>query len=145
MYSKAEMQQLKRNFWIAFSEAYPRKWLLYDTGIKDFSFKFLSDNRKSAVMLDIEIKDDQKRHACFEKLESLKTILAEDYLPGLVFERDLTLENGKTISRVYTEKAGLGMTSPADWPQIFDFFATKMAAFERFFYEFEDYIRSTHN
>ncbi len=141
MYSKAEMQQLKKDFWIAFAEEYPRKWLLYDTKIKDFSFKFFSDNKKAQVLIDIEMKDDEKRIAYFEKLESLKSILEDDYLPDVVFEKDLTLETGKVISRIWVEKTGIGITNKNAWPQIFDFFAEKMEAVERFYYEFEDYVK----
>lgn len=140
MYSKAEMQQLKKDFWIAFAEAYPRKWLLYDTKIKDFSFKFFADNKKAQVMIDIEMKDDAKRIAYFEKIESLKTILAEDYIADLVFERDFVLDTGKVISRIRVERYGIGMTNKNSWDAIFDFFAENMEAFERFYYEFSDYI-----
>ena len=77
MYSKEETQRLKREFWIAFAEKYPRKWLLYDTKIKDFAFKFYVDNKKAQVLIDIEPRNDQKRIAYFEKLEALKTILCE--------------------------------------------------------------------
>jgi hypothetical protein len=142
MYSKAEMQHLKREFWIAFAEKYPRKWLLYDTKIKDFSFKFFADNKKAQVMIDIEMKDDDKRVAYFEKLESLKTILEEDYLLNAVFEKEFTLESGKNISRVWVEKSGIGLTNRNSWDEIFAFFAETMDAFERFFYEFEDYIKA---
>ena len=72
MYSKEEAQRLKREFWIAFAEKYPRKWLLYDTKIKDFSFKFFVDNKKAQVLIDIEPRNDEKRIAYFEKLEALK-------------------------------------------------------------------------
>jgi hypothetical protein len=140
MYSKAEMQQLKRDFWIAFSYHSRRKWLLYDTRIKDFSFKFSADNKKAAAMLDIEMKDDGKRHAYFEKLESLRGLLLEDYLADAQFERDLVLENGKTISRIWVEKS-LGMANRANWNAIFDFFAQIMDAFERFYSEFGDFIK----
>ena len=40
MYSKEENQKLKREFWVSFANKYPRKWVLYNTKIKDFSFKF---------------------------------------------------------------------------------------------------------
>ena len=56
MYSKVESQRLKQEFWIAFAEKYPRKWLLYDTKIKDFSFKFFVDNKKSQVLIAIEMQ-----------------------------------------------------------------------------------------
>ena len=63
MYSRAENQQLKREFWIAFAEKYPRKWILYDTKIKDFSFKFFVDNKKAQVAIEIEHRNDEKRMA----------------------------------------------------------------------------------
>jgi hypothetical protein len=142
MYSKAEMQHLKREFWIAFAEKHPRKWLLYDTKIKDFSFKFFAGNKKAQVMIDIEMKDGDKRVAYFEKLESLKAILEEDYLSDVIFEKEFTLESGKNISRVWVEKSGVGLSNRNSWNEIFDFFAETMDAFERFFYEFEDYIKA---
>jgi hypothetical protein len=106
MYSKEEAQRLKREFWIAFAEKYPRKWLLYDTKIKDFSFKFFVDNKKAQVLIDIESRNDQKRIAYFEKLEALKSILEEEFVSDLVYEKEYYLENGKTISRIWIEKNG---------------------------------------
>ncbi len=140
MYSKAEMSKLKREFWIAFAEKYPRKWLLYDTKIKDFSFKFYVDNKKAAVLIDIEPKILDKRYGLFEKLEGLKAILEADYVSGLVFERDMTLETGKIISRIWIEKSGVSVSNPATWDEIFNFFNEKMIAFETFFADFSDFL-----
>ncbi len=141
MYSKQENQRLKQEFWIAFAEAYPRKWLLYDTKIKDFSFKFSADNKKAEVLIDIEMRNEELRLAYFEKMESLKTILEEDYVQDLAFHRNFTLESGKTISRILIEKNGISLGNRANWGSIFDFFAEKMGALELFFYEFEDTIK----
>jgi len=140
MYSKAEMSKLKREFWIAFAEKYPRKWLLYDTKIKDFSFKFYVDNKKAAVMIDIEPKILDKRYALYEKLEGLKAILEDDYIKELVFDRDLTLETGKIISRIWIEKSVVSVSNPATWDEIFNFFNEKMIAFETFFTDFSDFL-----
>ncbi|WP_159800215.1 DUF4268 domain-containing protein [Flavobacterium sp. MK4S-17] len=141
MFSKAEAQQIKKDFWTSFAEAYPRKWLLYDTKIKDVSFKFYVDNKKAQVMLDIEPKEDDKRKIYFEKIESLKNILIDEFLPDAIFESDFYLESGKTISRVWVEKTGISLYNKASWAAIFRFFNLSMDAFERFFYEYEDYIR----
>ena len=141
MYSKAEMQHMKREFWIAFAEKYPRKWLLYDTKIKDFALKFDAGNRHAAVMIDIESKDQLKRYAYFEKLESLKSVIEEEYLADLIFYRDITLENGKTVSKIEIRLDDVGISNRNSWDKIFDFFYEKMSALEIFFYEFEDYIR----
>ena len=141
MFSKEEALQIKKDFWIAFAAEYPRKWLLYNTKIKDVTFKFYVDNKKAQVLLDIEPKDEEKRKIYYEKVESLKTILLEDYLDDVIFERNFYLETGKEISRVWVEKTGISINNKNTWPEVFDFFAEKMDAFERFFYENEDYIK----
>ena len=141
MFSKEEALQIKKDFWIAFAAEYPRKWLLYNTKIKDVTFKFYVDNKKAQVLLDIEPKDEEKRKIYYEKVESLKTILLEDYLDDVIFERNFYLETGKVISRLWVEKTGISINNKNTWPEVFDFFAEKMDAFERFFYENEDYIK----
>ena len=141
MYSKEETQRLKREFWIAFSERYPRKWLLYDTKIKDFSFKFYVDNKKAQVLIDIEHRSDEKRIAYFEKLEALKNILEEEFIKDLVFEKNFVLENGKTISRIWVEKLHVSVSNRNCWDEIFDFYNAKMNALELFYLEYDEFIK----
>jgi hypothetical protein len=50
MFSKQEAQQLKKEFWTAFGKSFPRKWILYDTKIKDMSFKFYADKKKQKFL-----------------------------------------------------------------------------------------------
>ena len=141
MYSKEETQRLKREFWVAFAEKYPRKWVLYDTKIKDFSFKFYVDNKKAQVLIDIEHRSDEKRIAYFEKLEALRNILEEDFIKDLIFEKDYTLESGKTISRIWVEKLGVGVSNRNYWDEIFDFYNEKMNSLELFYLEYDDFIK----
>ena len=145
MYSKEETQRLKREFWIAFAEKYPRKWVLYDTKIKDFSFKFYVDNKKAQVLNDVELRSDDKRIAYFEKIEALKNILEEEFIKDLVFEKNYTLESGKTISRVWVEKLGVGVSNRNYWDAIFDFFNEKMNALELFYLEYDEFIKDIEN
>ena len=141
MFSKEEALQIKKDFWIAFAAEYPRKWLLYNTKIKDVTFKFYVDNKKAQVLLDIEPKDEEKRKIYYEKVESLKTILYEDYIDDAIFERNFYLETGKVISRIWVEKTGVSLNNKNNWEAIFDFFNETMSQFEYFFYENEDYIK----
>lgn len=141
MYSKEEAQRLKREFWIDFAVKYPRKWVLYDTKIKDFSFKFYVDNKKAQVLIDIEHRSDDKRIAYFEKLESLKNILEEEFVKDLVFEKNFVLENGKSISRIWIEKLDVSVSNRKYWDSIFAFFNEKMNALENFYKEYDDYIQ----
>lgn len=141
MFSKEEAKRIKREFWINFSEEYPRKWLLYNTNIKDFSFKFYVDNKKAQVLLEIEPKDEDMRKIYFEKVESLKNVLIDEYISDAIFERDFYLENGKTVSRIWVQLDNISVNNRNTWSQIFDFFNEKMSAFELFFYEYEDYLK----
>ena len=141
MYSKEESQRIKREFWVAFAEKYPRKWVLYDTKIKDFSFKFYVDNKKAQVLIDIEQRSDEKRNAYFEKLEALKNILDEEFIKDLVFEKNHTLESGKTISRIWVEKTRVGFSNRNNWDAIFDFFNENMHALEMFYLEYDEFIK----
>ena len=141
MYSKEETQKLKREFWVKFADKYPRKWVLYDTKIKDFSFKFYVDNKKALVLIDIEHRSDEKRIAYFEKLEALKNILEEEFIKDLVFEKEFVLENGKTISRIWVEKLEVSVSNRKYWDEIFDFYNEKMNSLELFYKEYDDFIK----
>ncbi|MHC0440737.1 DUF4268 domain-containing protein [Flavobacterium sp. 3-210] len=145
MYSREESQRIKREFWVAFAEKYPRKWVLYDTKIKDFSFKFFVDNKKAQVLIDIEHRSDEKRTAYFEKIEALKNILEEEFIKDLVFEKNYTLESGKTISRIWVEKQGVGFSNRNNWDTIFDFFNENMHALEMFYLEYDEFIKDIEN
>jgi len=142
MYSREETQRLKREFWIDFAEKYPRKWVLYDTKIKDFSFKFYIDNKKAQVLIDIEHRNQDNRISYFEKLEALKNILEEEFIKDLVFEKNFVLENGKTISRIWVEKLGVSVSNKQYWDEIFDFLNEKMHALEMFFLEYDEFIKA---
>ncbi|SIS87026.1 protein of unknown function [Kaistella chaponensis] len=140
MFSKVEAQQIRKEFWIAFGKSFPRKWILYNTKIKDFSFKFNADPKKAEVSLDIEMIDEVFRNAYFEKMWSLESILEEEL--GEIFKDEFyLLENGKVISRFWITKANVSIYDKNTWQEIFEFFVEKMEGFERVFYEYEDFIK----
>ena len=141
MYSREETEAIKREFWITFSKKYPRKWMLYDTKIKDFSFKFYIDNKIAQVIIAIEPKDDLKRNTYFEKILSLKNIIENDYIKNLIFEKNYFLENGKIISKIWVEKTNVSIGNKNCWDDIFSFFYEKMNLLEQFYNQYDDYIK----
>lgn len=78
MFSKKEAQLLTSQFWTAFGKSFPRKWILYDTKIKDFSFKFSADSKSAQVSLDLEMKDEVLRSVYLDKIKSLENFLIEN-------------------------------------------------------------------
>jgi hypothetical protein len=141
MFSKEESRQLRETFWTSFGKSFPRKWILYNTKIKGFSFKFHFDTKSALVALDLE-DDLENRINSWEKLQSLKSILLDDYLPEAVFEEEYYLDNGKEISRIYVPlEQKVSIHNKNSWREVMEFFNTTMDKFERFFLEFEDILK----
>ena len=141
MFSKEESRQLRQEFWTSFGKSFPRKWILYNTKIKDFSFKFHFDTKKAMVMLDIEDECLEFRIKYYEKLQSLQNILKTEYLPDVIFEDTYFLENGKEISRIYVVKEGVCIHNKNTWQEAMVFLNETMQQFELFWFEYEDFIK----
>ncbi len=141
MFSKEESRLLRQEFWISFGKSFPRKWLLYDTKIKGFSFKFHFDTKRALIALDIE-DDLENRINYWEKLTALKGILKNDYLPGAIFEEAYILENGKEISRIYLPlEQKVSIHNKNTWQEVMLFFNENMDLFESFFHEYSEIIK----
>lgn len=141
MFSKSESKQLRQDFWIAFGKSYPRKWILYNTKIKGFSFKFHFDLKMAAVSLDIDTPYLERRIELWEKIVSLKTIFIDNHLSDVIFEDCYILENQKEISRVYVQLDGVSIHNKNTWRDTMIFLSTSMNAFETFFLEYKDLLR----
>ncbi|CEN53677.1 DUF4268 domain-containing protein [Capnocytophaga canis] len=141
MFSRAEAKKLREEFWISFGKSFPRKWVLYDTKIKDFSFKFYFDQKKAMVTLDIEDNNLENRCLYYNKMLSLKQILLTEYLPDAIFEETHILPNQKGISRVYVQKYGVNIHNKESWRETMEFLYRTMSQFESFWFEYEDVIK----
>lgn len=141
MFSREEAKKLRHEFWISFGKSFPRKWILYQTNIKDFSFKFHFDQKQAMVSLDIEDSDLGKRIELWEKLASLRSIIISEYLPNAQFNDSYQLENGKEISRIWVVKPNVSIHNKNTWQETMLFLRDTMLKFETFYLEFEDIIR----
>jgi len=142
MFSKQESALLRKEFWTSFGKSFPRKWLLYNTKIKDFSFKFVADKKQALVCLDIESFDRAKNELLFGQVYELKSNLTEDYLPDVIFDELYLLENGKIIHRIYVKYNGeFNIHDKNTWQGVYYFFNEAMHQFEEFYEDFEDFIK----
>ncbi|KAA5823621.1 DUF4268 domain-containing protein [Algibacter amylolyticus] len=140
MFSKEESRRLREEFWTSFGKSFPRKWVLYDTKLKGFSFKFHFDNRTALVALDLE-DDLEHRIKYWEKLVALKSILLDDYLPEAIYDEEYFLENKKEISRIYVPlEQKVSIHNKNSWQDVMVFFNTHMSLFEAFFEEYKEVI-----
>jgi len=140
MFSKEESRLLREEFWTSFGKSFPRKWILYNTKLKGFTFKFHFDTKSALVALDLE-DDLENRINYWEKLTALKSILTEEFLPNAIFEEAYILENGKEISRIYVPlNQKVSIHNKNTWQKTMEFFNENMSLFETFFEEYKDIL-----
>ncbi|KAB1071935.1 DUF4268 domain-containing protein [Tamlana haliotis] len=142
MFSKEESRRLKQDFWTSFGKSFPRKWILYNTKLKGFSFKFHFDTKSALVALDVE-DDLEHRIKYWEKLVALKSILTDEYLPEAIYNEEYILDNQKEISRIYIPlEQKVSIHNKNSWQEVMVFFNEKMSLFEAFYEEYRDVIDS---
>jgi hypothetical protein len=140
MFSKEEAAQLRKLFWTSFGKSFPRKWLLYNTKIKGFAFKFVADRKKAIVCLDIDHPEEIANELLFDQMISLKVLL-EAELPEVIFNDAYELESGKIIHRIYVPfDKKFSIYNKDSWRDCYEFYVKTMPKFELFFYEYEDFI-----
>ena len=140
MFSKAESKKLRQQFWTSFGIVFRRKWVLYDTDIKELQLKFTFNRKFAQVSIDVIDEDPLIRAYYFEKLLSLKNILVSEYLPEAVFEEEYELPEGKIVSRVYVQLDGVNIHNRQHWPEVMKFLNDNMLKMEGFFQEYRDFI-----
>ncbi|MEO9570213.1 MAG: DUF4268 domain-containing protein [Polaribacter sp.] len=142
MFSKDEAALMRKEFWTSFGKSFPRKWLLYNTKIKGFSFKFLAERKHAMVCLDIENPDELVNLLYYDQMLSLKSLL-ETELPEVIFDDEYLLESGKEIHRIYVPFGKkFSVYNKNSWRDCFEFFVETMEKFELFFYEYEEVIKN---
>lgn len=142
MFSREESKKIRQEFWTSFGKDHPKKWILYNTKMKELQLKFTFDRKYAMVSMDISDEDDLVREYYFEKLESLKSILEAEFLPEVIFDQNYELPEGKIISRIYTKLDKVSIYNKTDWPVVKNFLFRKMTLLEEFFNDFSDYIKS---
>jgi hypothetical protein len=143
MYSKEEAAAIRKHFWTSYGKSFPRKWLLYNTKIKGFSFKFYADRKTAMVLLDIEPNSEANRELLYQQVAALKSITESHHIPEVIFEENYILEDTKKIiSRIYVKlDTEFSVYNKNTWGDAFQFFNKNMSAFELWFYEYEEFIK----
>ncbi len=142
MFSKEESARIRKEFWTSFGKSFPKKWLLYNTKIKGFSFKFQAERKKAFICLDFEHPDEVANELLYDQLLSLRKLLESEYLPEVIFDDDFLLDSGKVIRRIYVmHDKKFSIYNKDTWRDCYEFFVEKMTQFELFFYEYEDFIK----
>jgi len=141
MFSREESKKVREEFWTEFGQKYPRKWILYNTKIKEIQLKFTFTNDYAQVSLDVSSSDTLIQQYYTEKFQSLETILKKNYLPESKLEENYLLPEGKTVARIYVQLDGVNIHNRKHWGAVFSFLYENMDRLEEFFTDFKDFIK----
>jgi hypothetical protein len=150
MFSKEEAKAIRLEFWERFrgisvkkriARGFPGNWMLEHTGIKALNLKFHVDRQVAQVGIDLETRNMDKRLELYEKLEAVKQLLENAMEGPLIWELEYIRENGKSVSRIYTEIDGVDLYDRDTWQRAHQFMLDKMMKLESFYREYQDYFR----
>lgn len=150
MYSKEEAKALREEFWDRFKtlsararnrKSLPGSWLLSRTGIKALNLRFHVDRKVVQVGIDLETRNMDKRLELFEKLESVRNVLENAMGEPLTWELEYIRENGKSVSRIYTQREGVDIYDRDTWQAAHRFMLERMMKLESFYLEYRDYLK----
>lgn len=150
MYTKEEAKQLRLDFWKGFG-VYSKgldylrpnrgRWILYYTKIKHFELKFEVLRHSIRVMIEVNHKDEDKRLALFEQLQSYKKIIEAEYGGELMWDFFFTTPSGNEVCRIYTENTSFDFHNQSHWPQMYRYMAKEMMQLELAYKEVRDFLQ----
>jgi hypothetical protein len=151
MFSRKETSELRKEFWTAFGQYMAPvlstdgeriNWINYKTGIKGIQFKMNAEGKTAEISIHINHPDLTHHELIFEKFQELKNILNETLEEEWTWPLHSGTEQGKKISKIYTEREGVNVMRKEDWPALISFFKPRMIALDKFWsvgkYAFEE-------
>jgi hypothetical protein len=99
------------------------------------------DREVAQVGIDLETRNMDKRLELYEKLEAVKKVLEETVGEPMMWELEYIRENGKSVSRIYTEIDGIDIYDRDTWKRAHDFMTDRMMKLELFYREYQDYFK----
>jgi len=149
MFSKEEAKALRLEFWqklgnrtrrLPGQKGRKRLWIADNTGIKGLDLRFDVGREKIIVALEINIKNEEKRLALYEKLEAAKGLFEDQFGEPMIWDFAYVKDNGREVCRVYVEQPG-DMYIKETWPEIHKFMIDRMIRLEKAFLEVKDYLK----
>ena len=149
MYGRKETSITRTKFWTSFgqymspvpgAEGERINWLNYKTGIKDIHIRMNVDTSKATIALELHHPDDAKRAFYFQELRSYSSLLNEISEELWEWEENKMNENGKYISRIYTELHAVSLFNESDWPKIIAFLKPRLITLDKFWFNVKDFL-----
>lgn len=150
MYTKQEASRIRQSFWTAFgqymlpvlsAEGLKINWINYKTGIKHIQFTMEVNNKSAIIAIVINHKDAGERKNYYEKFLQQQKLLENSLQEKWQWDASAQDENGKPMSRIFTELKEVNIFNQSDWPAIISFLKPRIVALDEFWssakYSFE--------
>ena len=141
MYSRQEASKLRQEFWATFgqymspvlsADGEKINWINYKTGEKDIAFKMNADNKKAEISIELTHTDEGIQQIIFEQFLQLKNILHRTLNEEWNWQLHVRDENGKLLSKIFTDKTGCSIFKKEEWPGLISFFKPRIIALDEF-------------
>ena len=150
MFARDEASRIKEEFWTTFgkymspipsAEGFKINWVNYHTKLKDVYFRMDTGRKAAVVSISIEHRDPAIQELYFEQFLELKSLLHATLEEEWQWQLHGPVEEGKVISRIYTELPDVSIFNRDHWPELISFFKPRIIALDRFWedakYSFE--------
>jgi hypothetical protein len=150
MFTRDEAARIKEEFWTTFgrymspipsAEGTKVNWVNYHTRLKDVHFRMDAGQKSAVIFISIEHRDTDIQELYFRQFEQFSDLLQTTLEEEWEWQMHESLGNGKVISRIYKELAGVSVFNKDQWPELISFFKPRMIALDSFWenakYSFE--------
>jgi hypothetical protein len=100
-----------------------------------------ADNKNAVIAIELAHPDTDIQQLYFEQFQQLKKVFEATVNEEWNWTLHTTDENGKTISRIFTQLADVSVFKREDWPRLISFFKPRIVALDEFWsnvkYSFE--------
>ena len=140
MYSRQQVSQLRHEFWTSFgqymgpvpsAEGEKINWINYKTGVKHIYFKMEADQQIASIEIAIMHPALEVQKLYFDHLLQFKNLLHNTVGEEWTWALHAT-DNGKVISRIFTELAGTNIFNKEAWPELISFFKQRLIKQDEF-------------
>ena len=141
MFSKAEVAQLKKEFWTTLGRLMkPHKsiegtkvnWINYKTDVKNIYFRMKADNKKASIAIEITHQDETMRAIFFEQFEALKNYLHSILEEEWEWVEETHDDYGIPSAQIVLTLEGKNIFIKDNWPALFDFFKPRLIKLDEF-------------
>jgi hypothetical protein len=149
MLSREEQKQINTAFWHGFKEFTKKikssngrriNWLSYPSDAKDVYIRMHVDTKSAGLFFDIQPKDEGVRAILWEQMNELKKVMESTMQMKGEWIENLTLTDGRIISRIAWTHSGLNYLKSEDHADIYLFLRDTFVAFDTFYQEFKEIL-----